>query len=103
MQQSGFSPKARWDRRIPIDESSGCDDFLNEKIDVLALFKSGKVYPKAFYWQDKLYKVCKLTYAWQERRGAEIINHFSVQTQANLYQLSFNSNTLSWRLNRILE
>jgi hypothetical protein len=97
-----FSPKARWDRRIP-GTSDQNPESLNETIDVLAWFKHAKIYPRMFVWHGKSYKIRKITYNWQERCGQEIISYFSVQSGPDLYQISFNNATYSWRINKIVE
>ena len=102
MRPAGFSPKARWDRRIP-EDSRYNPEHLNEKIEVLALFRAGKIYPRIFFWKHKKYKIRNITYNWQERRGQEMLNYFSVSTGIDLYQISFNNTTLSWRLDKIIE
>ncbi len=101
MRPAGFNPKARWDRRFP---EAGCDpQNLNEKIEVLVLFKAGKIYPRVFFWKQNKYRVRNITYNWQERRGQEIVNFFSVSTGNDLYQISFNNTALSWRIDKIIE
>lgn len=104
MTQSGFNPKARWDRHIPEvkeNENTGQEE-LNEKIDCLALFKNGKILPVTFIWNNKEYKIKNITYNWQERRGQEVINYFSVNTGTGLYQISFNNSSFSWRIDKII-
>ena len=102
MSQSGFNPKARWDRHIPeIDDY--VPEWLNEKIEVLAFFKAAKIYPRAFIWNNKRYRVKAITYNWQERRGQELISFFSVRTSSNLYQISFNNNTYGWRIDKEID
>ncbi|MDP2943690.1 MAG: hypothetical protein Q8N49_00225 [Candidatus Omnitrophota bacterium] len=102
MQQSGFNPKARWDRHVP---QTNDDDHqnLNECIDVIAWFKGGKIYPRVFIWNNKRYKIKTITYNWQERNGKEVINYFSVDTRGDLYQISFNNTSYGWKLNKIIE
>jgi hypothetical protein len=102
MRPAGFSPKARWDRRIPQDSRSNPEE-LNEKIEVLALFRSGRVFPRIFFWKHKTYKIRNITYNWQERRGEVMLHYFSVSTGSDLYQISFNNTSLSWRLDKIIE
>jgi len=101
MQQSGFNPKARWDRFIPEGDDHNTEE-LNDRIDVLAWFRRGKIYPKAIAWKEKLYPIQKITYNWQERCGAEMINYFSVDTGCGLYQISFNNTTYGWKLDKII-
>jgi hypothetical protein len=102
MKQS-FSPKARWDRNIPkTQETNDTEPSFNEKIDVLAYFKSTKIYPRAFLWKGKAYKIKKVNYSWQERAGRETLNYFSVTTGLDLYQISYNNTSYAWYLNKIL-
>lgn len=103
MAQSGFNPKARWDRFIPEDTDSGQDSLLSQRIDVLAWFKNAKVYPRSFFWNGKEYKIQKITYSWQERLGRETLIYFSVDAGCGLYQISFNNTTLGWRLDKVIE
>ncbi|RKY30092.1 MAG: hypothetical protein DRP74_07670 [Candidatus Omnitrophota bacterium] len=100
MKHSGFNPHARWDRDVPIETGSA---FLNQKIEVLAFFKGGKIYPRFFIWNNKKYKIKTITYNWQERQGKETINYFSVSTGAELYQISLNNTSLGWRLDKLIE
>ena len=102
MKNSGFNPKARWDRNEPQTDDYQPQE-LNERIQVFAWFRNGKIHPRAFVWNDTTYKVKKVTYNWQERQGSQVINYFSVGTETNLYQISFNNTTLGWRINKVIE
>jgi len=103
MAQSSFSPHSRWDRHIPETNESKPPDTLNEKIEVVALFKFGQIKPLCFTWKNQEFKIKKITYNWQERRGKETINYFSVDTDPNLYQISFNNTTYCWQIDKIIE
>jgi hypothetical protein len=92
-----FSTQARWDRRLPQDADS-----LNEKIWVTALFRAGKITPRYFIWNNRAYRVKKITYSWQERMGEDLLNCFSVDTPRGLYQISFSQKSLSWKLNKAI-
>ena len=102
MKQSGFNPQARWDRHIPETDSQSDPQELNEPIAVLAWFKNGKIQPRLFVWKNKKYKVKKVNYNWQERRGRETLSLFSVNTGSDLFQISFNNFTYSWHLDRLI-
>ena len=102
MKPNSFSPKARWDRRIPTQENQEEPDNLNKPIETAAWFRQGKIHPKLFIWNGKEYKIKEVTYRWQERRGAELISNFTVSTGTNLYQISFNNTTLGWRIDKII-
>lgn len=98
MNQSGFNPKARWDR----PSQDPVPDILNTPIAVSVLFKCGKIFPLNFSLNNKEYTVDRITYNWQERRGREIINYFSVSSGKDLYQISFNNTSFGWRLDKII-
>ncbi|MCX5701873.1 MAG: hypothetical protein NTW64_02690 [Candidatus Omnitrophica bacterium] len=102
MKQSGFNPKARWDRHIP-ERPQYNSESLNERIDVLAFFNASKIYPRIFIWNNKKYKIKTITYTWQERKGQKLINFFSVNTGSDLYQISFNNTTFGWKIDKIIE
>ncbi len=102
MHQQGFNPKARWDRHIPEQNHAIQEQDLNEKIQVLAWFRSGKIIPCEFIWNNKEYRIKQVTYSWQERSGGDIITYFSVSTGNDLYQISFNNTAFGWRLDKIL-
>lgn len=100
---SGFNPRARWDRNIPETEENPESGILNERIEVLSWFRNGRISPRAFIWNKKIYKIKEVTYHWQERLGEAMISHFSVSTKANLYQISFNNTSYSWYLDKIID
>jgi hypothetical protein len=101
--QQGFNPKARWDRHIPETDSDAPPEELNSRIQVLAWFQSGKIQPRLFVWNNKRYRIKNINYNWQERRGRELINLFSVSTGFDSYQISFNNTNFSWCLDKIIE
>jgi hypothetical protein len=102
MNQNSFNPKARWDRFEP-DKAGFNPEELAERIEVLAYFKNARIYPKAFLWSDKEYKIDTITYNWQERLGQALVNYFSVVSSGQLYQLSFNNSTFRWQIDKIIE
>jgi len=102
MRQNGFSPKARWDRQ-PGDINEYDPECLNERIEVFARFKDLKIYPQEFTWKNRTYKITKITYSWQERRGQAIIVYFSVNTDSGLYQISFDNTAFNWQIDKVIQ
>lgn len=92
-----FNPQARWDRHLPQDPYN-----LNDKIWVTALFQGGKIFPKYFIWKNRLYRIKKITYNWQEKAGTDLLNLFAVETTKGIYQITFSQRNLSWKINGIL-
>jgi hypothetical protein len=102
MKQSGFNPKARWDRFIPETSESADISAPKQRIEVCAWFRNGKIYPQGFIWNNKEYNIKEITYTWQERIGRETISCFSINTGSDLYQISFNNTSYSWQLDKII-
>lgn len=102
MKQQGFNPKARWDRHIPETEDHTHPHELNERIQVLAWFRNGKIQPRLFLWNNKKYRIRNITYNWQERRGQELIHCFSVSTGLDLYEISFYAVSLCWKMVKVI-
>jgi len=76
---------------------------INEKIQVGAIFRGSKIRPAWFVWEGRKYVVKDVTYSWYARDGNVTYCHFSVTDGANLFEISFNLNTVEWRLNKIWE
>jgi hypothetical protein len=102
MNQNSFSPKARWDR-FETDKVGFNPDALNERIEVLALFKNARIFPKSFIWNNKEYQIQAITYNWQERLGQAQINYFSVLCAGQMYQISFNNSTFRWQIDKLIQ
>ena len=103
MAHSGFNPHSRWDRHVPETSETRNYGELNERIEVLAYFQGARIYPRLFIWNNKKYKIKKVNYNWQERQGTERISLFSVSTGHDLYQISFNNTSFSWKIDKIIE
>jgi hypothetical protein len=68
-------------------------------ISVLASFSPPqKIRPLRFKWSGRLLEIKKITYSWMTKEGEAKIYHFSVSDGNTLYELSFNTNSLLWRL-----
>jgi len=73
---------------------------IGEKISVLASFTGG-IRPIKFKWSGKLITVQDVTYTWRSREGQASVHHFSVTDGASLYELSFHTQSLVWKLENI--
>jgi len=103
MKQQGFNPKARWDRHLPAGRQGIPDtQELNERIQVFAWFRKGRCEPRLFVWNGKTYKIKNVTYHWQERQGQELIHCFSVNTDLDLYEISFHTLSLCWHMVKVI-
>ncbi len=72
---------------------------VEESVVVAAIFGCRPyLKPVWFIWRDQRYPIHKITYTWIDRGGRAKRYHFSVSDGANLYELCYNSEHLSWEL-----
>ncbi|MDQ7786511.1 MAG: hypothetical protein RDU01_02800 [Thermodesulfovibrionales bacterium] len=75
---------------------------IGETISVVASFGMPyKIRPVKFRWNGKVFEVKDITYAWQTKEGQTRIYHFSLTDENTLYELSFDTVSLVWRLERL--
>ncbi len=75
---------------------------IRETISVVASFGMPyKIRPVKFRWNGKLFEVKDITYVWQTKEGQTKIYHFSITDGKTLYELSFDTASLVWRLERL--
>ena len=72
---------------------------IGERIFVIAAFgRSIKLKPLRFTWSDRQVDIKDVTYEWTTSEGTNRLLHFSVTDGNTLYELSFNTNSILWRL-----
>ena len=77
---------------------------LREDISVVASFgRPYKVRPVKFRWNGRLLEISEVTYKWSTMEGRAVVYHFAVTDGANAYELSFNSQTLLWRIEGVTD
>lgn len=77
---------------------------VNEPIEVVSLFKGGKAQPLIFRWRSHLYKIQQVNFYHKVTEGKDLIHAFSVSSeQEGAFKISFNPNSLVWRLNQIYD
>ncbi len=75
---------------------------IGESISVIASFGLPyKIKPVRFKWNGRLFEVKEITYAWQTKEGQKKIYHFSVTDGKTLYELSFDTNSLLWIMEKL--
>ena len=75
---------------------------IGETISVVASFGLPyKIRPVRFRWNGKLFEVKEITYLWQTKEGRNRIYHFSISDGKTLYELSFDTSSLLWRLEKL--
>ncbi len=76
---------------------------IDDTIEVGAVFKNDKIIPRWFLWEKRKYSVLEVNYIWNDRCGTEKIFCFSVTDGTNTYEISFNAERTTWKLNKICE
>ena len=72
---------------------------IKESIVVAAIFgRRPKVKPVWFVWQNQQHRIARITYTWMDKEGQAKLYHFAVSDGANLYELCYDSEQLTWRL-----
>jgi hypothetical protein len=75
---------------------------IGENISVIASFGLPyKIKPVRFKWSGKLREVKDITYSWTTKEGQSKIYHFSISDGKTLYELSFDTSSLLWRLEKL--
>jgi hypothetical protein len=75
---------------------------VKETISVIASFGLPyKIRPLRFKWSGKLFEVKDITYTWQTKDGQTKCYHFSVSDGKTLYELSFDTTSLLWRMEKL--
>jgi hypothetical protein len=75
---------------------------IGESISVIASFGLPyKIKPVRFKWSGRLREVKDITYSWTTKEGQSKIYHFSVSDGKTLYELSFDTSSLLWRLEKL--
>ena len=72
---------------------------VGEYIFVIAAFgRSIRLKPLRFTWSDRQVDIKEVTYEWTTSEGTSRLLHFSVTDGNTLYELSFNTDSILWKL-----
>ncbi len=72
---------------------------IGEQVSVIAAFGgSPRLRPLKFKWSGRQVNIREVTYEWTTLEGKSRLLHFSVTDGNTLYELSFDSNSVIWRL-----
>jgi len=75
---------------------------LNETIDVITVFREGRMAPVKFRWAGRTHQVARVAYRWVTRLGAYPVHHFSVATaDGQLCELALNTQNMQWSLLKV--
>jgi len=74
---------------------------IDEPVGVVASFYQGRIRPLSFRWEERLIRIRRVTYEWSRRDGLRMIYFFSVTDGKTLYNLVYETDTLTWRLQAV--
>ncbi len=57
-----------------------------------------KIQPVWFIWKERQYRIKEVTYTWTNKEGRPFVHYFSVTDGKNLYEISYNTETMVWKL-----
>lgn len=76
--------------------------YVGETISVIASFGHPyRVRPVRFNWSGRLFEIKEITYTWKTKEGKKNMYHFSVTDGGSLYELTFDADSLTWRLENL--
>lgn len=78
-------------------------ELINEKVSVITVYsrETGQVIPRKIRWQGRDYLIKQLTYYHRIRQGRLLLHIFHVTDGIIDFRLSFNSETLHWKLEEV--
>lgn len=74
---------------------------IQEPIKTGVVFDRGGVFPAWFIWGGRRYTVREVTQRWRTKNGSETILHLGVTDWVSVFELTFNQETLVWRLRSV--
>lgn len=76
--------------------------YVGETISVIASFGLPyRIRPVRFNWSGRLFEIKEITYTWKTKEGRKNIYHFSVTDGGSLYELTFDTDSLIWKLENL--
>ncbi len=75
---------------------------IEDDIDVIALFEGYKLRPLRFRWNNRVYKITRVTGDWKSDVGQYKLRHFAVLDDAsNFFQISYDEKNSHWLLTKL--
>lgn len=71
-------------------------EIINDPIQVVAVFKQGKIEPRKFLWNGREYFITVVNLVYSKFEGWARIYYFAVSDSANYFKLRFNSEDMTW-------
>ncbi len=75
---------------------------LNEPVDVVTIFREGRMAPVKFRWAGRTHPVTRVAYRWVTRQGAYPVHHFSIVADGDTtYELILNTQPMQWSVAKV--
>lgn len=75
---------------------------VDEPIEVIALFRKGKMRPIKFRWNSRVYRIETINGGWKSDQGRERVLHYSVMCDGpDVYEISCSAENLVWKIDRV--
>lgn len=75
---------------------------IGDPVEVIVLFRHGKIQPIKFRWKDRVYKIVRVNGEWFSEQGEIRHRHFSVMAEGpDIYEIVYNTFSSVWELNRV--
>jgi hypothetical protein len=74
---------------------------IGEDIEVIGIFKRGKLLPRKFQWRQQILDIQEVTMINDTRDGGIRKRFYSVMSGGNLFRLSFNRESEIWKVEEI--
>ena len=75
---------------------------IGEDITVLASFGMPyRIKPLSFTWSGRTIEIKEITYTWKTTEGQKVMHHFSVTDGNKLFELTFDSVSLLWKVESV--
>jgi len=76
---------------------------IGEEMTALASFgKPYSIKPISFTWSGRTIEVQEVTYYWKTKEGQKDLHHFSVTDGSTLFELTFDSVSLLWKIDSVV-
>lgn len=73
-----------------------------DPIEVTTHFRGGRMIPRQFFWNGRIYRIKNVNGQWKEKLGMGQQIHFSVQAEdSNCFELIFDTHDFNWQLARV--
>jgi hypothetical protein len=75
---------------------------IREPVEVIAMFRFGRLSPLRFRWRDRVYKIERINGGWVSEEGAVRYHHFAVSSDGpDVFELSYNERAHTWKIERV--